>query len=117
MNINELRTRLAHDEGAEMQVRGPDGVMTDFFIKFRGIDSQHWEVVKKEMGKAKEDESPHRFLAMMAVEWRGLENDGEKVPFSEESLVSLFDQAPYIFDQGNVFIADRANFLKPKPKK
>ena len=41
MDINQLFTAEAHEEGAEIRIKSPlDGAETDFYITLQGIDSK-----------------------------------------------------------------------------
>jgi hypothetical protein len=119
MDIAELKTRQAHDDGAEMRVSGPDGKLTDFYIRLVGVDSEQWEktlrAAEKASLKGKEPNLPE-LVASMVIDWRGLKNNGVDVPFSKESALDLLKNAPYICTQCDKFAADRVNFLTPKSR-
>ena len=121
-DLNDLYTVAAHDAGAEMQVKGPEGVKLDMFIKFVGVDSEKWGDIQREY-KPKQIEdaiaggkSANRLVAEMlskaAIGWRGFKNKRKNVPFTEENLFTLFMNAPYIREQADDFIARRINFMK-----
>ena len=119
MDLSQLYTADAHNSGSEMQVKGPTGEVTDFYITLAGIDSDVWrESVKSRRAAAVEaamsgegvevDEA--EVLALATIGWRGLESGGEGVEFSVDAAKELYRNAPYILDQVNVFVGDRANF-------
>ena len=120
MDINVLETKQAHDVGAEMRVRGPDGKLTDFYIKAAGIDSTVWRKIKMDIersGLVGDSVTPESALAKATLSWRGLKNGKVEVEFSEDAAKQLYENAPYIMDQIDTFIAKRVNFLKPTRKK
>lgn len=122
-DIFDLYTVDAHGDGAEMQVKGPDGVKLDMFITFVGVDSDKWDEIQREYRpkqlealKDSDTRIINRIRAEMmskaALGWRGVESKGETIDFTVEKLTELFINAPYIWDQANLFIADRVNFIK-----
>jgi len=123
MDIADFHTAASHQEGAEMRVRKPDGSYSDCYIALIGIDSPQWrEIVKNRSRsdmrkvinndeKTDEDEKAED-LAKATVSWRGFTDNGEDIDFSLEKVEQLYKAAPYIADQVDMFIANRANFIK-----
>lgn len=126
MELDTLLTTEAHNEGAEMRVRGPDGVETDFYITLAGMDSEAWrnaEVVKrrKQLESVKADQEDKDAIAYKilvdqvvsaTIGWKGLSSNGEEVEFSKEQAEQVYIGAPYVLDQAFLFIGDRVNFIK-----
>lgn len=124
MDINELYTAEAHEKGAEMRVLDQHGKKTDLYITFVGVDSKAWRDISKQKmrvmisqlsGKDKgelEEISQASIYASAATGWRGFMSGGKKLKFSEETALTLFSQAPYIADQAEKFISQRANFIQ-----
>ena len=115
MDIYELYTVDAHDEGAEMQVRDPRGVLIDCYITLAGIDTKRWiEAFNKNTRKKLdgEDNKEASVLAESTIGWRGFANNGEDLVFSKKLAKQLYMNAPYIADQVDKFIANRVNFIK-----
>lgn len=114
MELNDLYTADAHEEGAEMQVKDENGEPTDCFITFVGVDSHTWRKILKDAqhkvlsGEVSENDA----LADAAITWRGFTHEGKEVPFSRNAVKVLLDQAPYIARQADRFIAKRSNFTK-----
>lgn len=119
MEIKKLETRTESNKGREMQVRGWDGKLTDFYITLAGIDSDKWQKVKREIQQKiflGEDPDAPTSLADVTISWRGLVDNGKEVPFSHEAAASLYREAPYIREQADRFVADRENFTRPLKK-
>jgi hypothetical protein len=117
MNINDLRTRPAHNEGAEIVINGPDGLPTDFKVKIAGIDSDRWESIVRtaELSRLKGNPIKAPTLVSQAIiEWTGLEDETAPVPFSLEIAEALLTDAPYICEQLDRALSDRRNFTKPR---
>jgi hypothetical protein len=123
MDINQLNTKEAHDEGAEMRVIGPDGKMTDVYIKLVGVDSAKWRKIKSRlerktmMATLDDDDSDDEENSLNAItdatlDWRGLTKDSNSLPFSKVAAKNLYISAPYIRDQADRFIAKRINFIE-----
>jgi len=121
MDIETLYTVEAHEQGAEMQVKGPDGILTDIYIRLIGVDSKTWRgmVKRKERAMMKmsfdeisDTDDAYTLIAEATIGWRGMESGGEPVEFSREKAEQLYQNAPYILDQADKFIATRANFMK-----
>ena len=120
MDITQLKTKALHDQGSEMRVKGPDGKETDVYITLIGMDSDAWVEIMREielLALKKEDDLPLcEIMAKCSKGWRGLTNNGEEIPFTYESAVDLYRNAPYIAKQADLHVANRRNFLPPKPK-
>ena len=120
MDIKKLETREAHDGGSELRVRGPNNKLTDFYITVVGVDSSLWRKIKMEIERdalLEKDVNAAEALARSTLSWRGLKDDGKEVELSVETAKSLYENAPYIQDQVDRHISDRANFLKPTTKR
>ena len=121
MDISDLKTRPLHDEGAEMRVKGPNGKLTDFYITLVGCDSEAWEKIVRDAQKAAlktgDGVDSKQLLAKATLGWRGLKENGKDVVFTTKKVYELYTQAPYIYEQADLFVANRGNFLKPKSKK
>ena len=114
MDINQLDTRSIHGAGSEMQVKDQLGNETDVFIKVVGVDSKLWREIIKESARKTDSEkfNGNELLAKACLDFRGLETDGKEIPFSYESMLNLLEIAPYIAEQLDRFIGNRANFTK-----
>lgn len=116
MDIKQLYTVEAHEEGAEIRIVSPiDGKETDFYIMVRGIDSkQYREAVRDYHRKMlnKEDGGEIDLLVSVTKGWRGLKDGKDEVQFTEENARNLYMNAPSISAQIDKFVADRKNFIK-----
>ena len=123
MKITELYTADLHNEGSEVQILDQNGNKTNLHIKVVGMDSTAFRKHTKRYQKAylealrsnkefDEDSLSIQGLVDCTVSWRGVD---EK--FSKKLCEKLYSQAPYIKDQIDTFMGDRANFTKAKPKK
>ena len=135
MDLSELMTADAHEEGAEVNIISPvTGKASDVFIKVLGPDSKAYRVESKrnlskavaEYRKLKGDSKDLDFdvmsdqeiegeinkLVAVTVGWRGISDKGEPVVFSKEMCEKLYRSAPHIVIQVNNFLADYTNFTK-----
>jgi len=123
MKLDTLYTTELHDAGAEVRIYDDKGKKTDLLITVVGMDSKAFRKHSKRHQKAylealrskkefDDDELNLQGLVDCTVGWRGVE---EK--FSKKLCSDLYKNAPYIKDQIDTFMGDRANFTKAKPKK
>ena len=135
MDLSELMTAEAHEEGAEVNIISPvTGKASDVFIKVLGPDSKayrmetkrHMSKVVAEYRKLKDDSKSLDFelmseqeiegeikkLVVVTVGWRGICDKGEEVPFSKEMCEKLYRSAPHVVIQVSNFLADYTNFTK-----
>jgi|13_taG_2_1085334.scaffolds.fasta_scaffold219832_1 hypothetical protein len=122
MKLNELYTTDLHDAGSELEILDDQGKKTGLFVKVVGVDSSIFRDQAKKQQRAyiealrnKKDFDDDLFaidsLVAATIGWRGTD---EK--FTKKLCKELYTKAPYIKDQVDLFIADRANFTKAKPK-
>jgi len=122
MKISKLYTTDLHDAGSEVEVLDDQGAKTGLFITVVGVDSTVFRAQAKKQQRAyieslrgKKDFDDEAFatdsLVAATIGWRGTD---EK--FTKKLCKELYTQAPYIKDQIDLFIADRANFTSAKPK-
>lgn len=120
MELETLYTVEAHEEGAEMRVKDPQGNDTDFYITLIGVDSKKWKglyasLLKKMVDdELDQDEEESKIFAMATLDWKGLTKAGKAVEFSTDKAKDLYLNAPYIRKQADTFIANRANFMQGK---
>lgn len=117
-NIDQLYTVEDHEKGAEMQVRDQVGKPLDMFITVIGVDSKRWRKTKTEASrklledKADPDKVIIDSLVEATIDWRGFMSEGKELDFTKKKVRQLYQNAPYIAEQVDRFIADRANFIK-----
>ena len=123
MKLNDLYTAEIHDDGAEVNIKDGEGNNTKLFIKVRGVDSKAVRKHNKRQQKAyieclrkdqefDDDKWLIDGLVSATIGWRGIT---EK--YDEKLCKELYENAPYVREQVDEFIADRANFTKAKRKK
>ena len=135
MDLSELMTAEAHEEGAELNIISPvTGKASDVFIKVLGPDSKAYRTeTKRNMAKRvaeyrklkseskeldldsmsdQEIEAEISSLVAVTIGWRGISDKGEDVPFTKAMCEKLYRSAPHIVIQVNNFLADYTNFTK-----
>jgi len=116
MDIKSLYTVEDHDAGAEMQVKDQHGKEMDCYITIVGIDSKTWRKSfnkhKRKILSDNDENAAADLYAGVSLSWRGFTSKGEELPFSKKSVKALYINAPYLVEQVDTFIADRANFTK-----
>ena len=90
MDINNLYTVEAHEEGAEIRIVSPlDGKKTDFYISVQGVDSKAYRTaVKAYHRKLLNDEEGGEIELIVAITkgWRGLVDGDKEVEFSAKNF-------------------------------
>lgn len=119
MEITELYTREAHEAGAEMQVQDQYGKDMDAYITLMGCDSREFISAMTDFRRAllsgvNEAEAKAEALAKVTVSWRGFVSGDEEVPATDENILTLYKNAPYIVEQADNFSSARVNFTKGK---
>lgn len=135
MDLSELSTKEAADDGSVLELRGPTGapVMQDddrpVTITLLGADSdvltrvanQQTNRYLRDRGAASmtaEGAIANRieYLAAATVAWSGIKVDGEILECGRDEAKKLYRRFPFIRDQVSAFVDDRANFLKASLK-
>mgnify|MGYP005989872345 CR=1 FL=1 len=116
MDVKQLYTLDAHEEGSEVQIKDPStNEPTDFYIKVKGVDSRSYrDAVRKYHRKLLKDEEGGEIdlLVAVTIDWRGLKSGKDTVKFTEEAARNLYENAPNVASQVDRFIAERVNFTK-----
>jgi hypothetical protein len=55
-------------------------------------------------------------LAIAVVAWQNFGLGAEQTPCTTENVITAFDRLPWLRNQVDAFLGDRANFLKALPK-
>jgi hypothetical protein len=127
-SFKQLTTRALHNEGAVLNVVGPDGKATGETIRVRGVDSDEFRRVdsasrrdmirflseKGDADKARDSDEFNKFTeegrlklqAALIVDWSFEE------PCTEDNKLELLREAPYIAKQVDEFAGKRSNFIK-----
>ena len=72
-------------------------------------NSRKKEVTDEDIEKAKKRRIED--IAICILDWSGIEENGVKVDFNFANAVNLLSDYPWLFEQLDMFIGDRANFL------
>lgn len=116
MDIHNLYTAEAHEEGAEICIVSPlDGKETDFYITLQGIDSKTYRTAVRAYHRkliAEEEGGEIDLLVAITKGWRGLKNNGKEVPFTPKMANDVYINAPSVSTQIDQFVSDRTNFIK-----
>ena len=127
MEFNDLLTKEAHEEGAEVQINDPiTGEPTDLYIKVLGVDSMAFQKSQRllknkaveayskdqKIDEGQEIESEIDELVALTIGWRGLESKGKEKKFTPEACKTLYTNGPGVRNQVDRFISNRANFTK-----
>jgi len=136
MDLGTIDLEKRSDAGAELELEHPvtgDVLMQEgddeksIVINLAGIDSVAYrnkqrELQSKRIAKAARsrsrkgdfsvsDEDSCELLAACTMGWDGIVVDGEVVKFSVKAAYTLYMERPWIREQVDAFIGDRANFF------
>lgn len=135
MDLSTLDTAAASNEGATLELRGPDGnpVLQDdqspVSITLLGEDSdvvtRHNNVIANQYlrsglggpavtAEASRDNEISKF-AKATVRWSGIVVDGKELDCNEANAKILYRRFGWIRDQVRAFMGDRARFLQASP--
>ena len=128
MDISELMTQEAHEEGAEVEIFHPDNRKKSMGVFFTvlGIDSKAFQAAEKKAyndqlseftksGSITEEtqiESEVKQVSAVVTGWRGIQSGKDDLPYSKEKCVELMTKSPWMRKQIDRFIGDRKNFIK-----
>jgi hypothetical protein len=127
MDISELMTQDAHEEGVEVEILHPvSRESMGVFFTVLGVDSKAYQVADKKAynaqiatltksGKLSEDETINLEIAQVSAVitgWRGIESGDKDVPYSKKKCLELMTKSPWMRKQIDRFLADRKNFIK-----
>lgn len=114
------------DEGAELEVLDPaNGKPVGVFITLAGADSTVHRKATAAIANRRAKGGFRRninlddlqtesieILARCTLGWSGVVLDGKDVPLSKEAAVALYTRFPWLREQVETFISDRANYLQ-----
>ena len=116
MDIQQLYTAEAHEEGAEIRIVSPlDGKETDFYITLQGVDSKTYRTAVRAYHKKlinEEEGGEIDLLVSVTKTWRGLNDGKDEIVFTQEKAKDVYINSPSVATQIDQFIADRTNFIK-----
>lgn len=124
MDFSKLNLTTVSDEGAWMHVTHPvTGVeLPNTRILIAGKDSDRY---KKSLNKYANDRAKRggkltaeaiesaniRIVSACVIEWEGVEEDGQALDCKEPVVVLLLAKYRWLYEQVDLFIADRGNFF------
>jgi len=126
MDLSTLDVKAVAEEGATLEVRHPvtGNLIDGMSVKVLGTDSATYRnAVKARIRRAanqrkKQDFDPDKaerdaleLLADLTVGWDGVELDGEPLKCTRENCIMVYGRFPWLREQVDEFVADRANFL------
>lgn len=120
MQLSNLLTKPKHDSGVWYTVVDPaTGNETNFRILVSGMDSKIYRTETRALASrmvAGEELDPDleqaKIIAKLVREWHGLiDDDGKDVAFTPEAAESLLSNSPFLCDQIDRFVSNRANFM------
>ena len=139
MDLSALDTKAVANQGAQLHLKGPDG--TPLFqgegdqkkpitLTLIGKDSDEFQMASNALANRRIQDAQRkktalieeierdaiRVLASCTKAWDGIVLDGEELAHSFENVVKLYTRFPWIREQVDEFIAERANFLKASLK-
>lgn len=133
MDLSKFDLTDTANTGAAMHVEHPatgEKLYTEsdepVTITLLGIDSDKMKARQHELTNAvlkkgfrakmpsaeKHDDERITTLALATVSWANIELDGKPLDCTSENARKLYARLPWLADQADAFIADRANFLK-----
>jgi hypothetical protein len=127
MDLTEFKGKS--DEGAELVVLHPGtGERLDVVIQLAGHDSEAWRRAQHELAASvlkkqktgdgiaeafeQRESNTAKVLASVTLGWTGIEEDGREVPFSKSNAVRLYKTYPWLREQVDRFVGNRANFFR-----
>ena len=114
------------EQGAELEVTDPlTGESVGGFITLAGADSSTYRHVSnmlvrrrlKNGGRAVLDpdklrEESIEILAACTLSWKGVIVEGKSLPCTRENAVMLYTRFPWLKEQAEAFVADRASYFR-----
>jgi hypothetical protein len=137
MDLAKLDTVSGANKGFEVQLYDPGSTANlDIFVEVLGRDSAEWRRLNADhqrrriakmtkggtfrMGSLSLEEIERESIELLASctkSWRDgdkktLTINGEEIPFSKEAAIRVYTAYPWIFEQVDAAVTDRANFIK-----
>ena len=132
LDLSSLDTLSAANEGAVLPLRHPasdlpllDSAGNEITLTLAGSDSDAYRQATREAANRRlavarrtpmtADETDVELLEILVrctLSWRGVVMDGETLDCTPANARRLFARLPWIREQAEAFIADRANFIR-----
>lgn len=131
MDLSTLDMQAAAQDGATITLNHPvTDVSLDAQIDLVGADGQEFKAAlddarrrfdaqnkgKKNptsLSTAEREAAQAKILARATTGWRNIEWEGKPLAFTAENCSMIYSKNPWIMEQVDRFIADRANFSQP----
>ena len=127
-DLTSLDTNEAAEKGAVCEIMHPtENTPLGIKITLAGADSDIYrKTVNKSVNKRvqrlrpgqsvpftaeEQEESGLNLLAICTLAWEGVIVEGEELPCTQENVKMVYQRFPWIKEQVDQFIGDRANFL------
>jgi len=130
----DLSTLKIDNEPADLQLLNPKtGEKTDIILHCVGLDSDQFKAVDRQLSKKRlidaqrkggikrviqqadfeqiEEDDCQRLAACISG-WKNLQEGDKAVKFSTAACIEILKKYPWIKDQVQEFVSDRANFIK-----
>lgn len=135
MDLSKFNMSVMAERGADLELEHPatgetlmqDDGETPVTITLLGQDSKAWRNKNREYQQKRiaalakrrkktidytvSDEDACEMLAECTIGWAGIEEEGETLEFSKDAAFDLYMKYPWIREQCDEFIGDRANFF------
>lgn len=115
----------AQDDGIDVHILDPRGNETDIVIRVAGPDSERQRRARaqvnnerlrsgrnKPLTTAEVEQMNIRVAVASVISWQNVTENGAPVEFSAEAATDIFKRYPFILEQINDAIGDRAGFIK-----
>lgn len=117
MELAALDTVTLAEEGVEFEVIHPKLGATGVFIKMLGVDSRQYKAALREVAKKMtQDTTAQDMETELAIRgttgWRGIDENGEAMRFSDANLRKVYAAAPIVREQSIAFMRDRGNYFR-----
>jgi len=125
MDLAKLDTLSPANEGVWMELEHPvTGEPLGIKIKVAGVDSDYYRKemrrqqnkrLKKGIRTISAEELENEVIELLVactLDWEGIEYEGKVLECNKENARMIYKKFPWIREQVDNFINDRANFLK-----
>lgn len=126
MELSELETLDAHEEGSQCHLFKADGSISDAYVIVQGPDSSAFRMARREQRskllalKAKGvDLDKHdlfpldvHFACKVVTGWGNITKDGEDLKFSAKGIKDFLSKSPANVDRILDYCGERLNFTK-----
>ena len=130
MDVKQYDVVTAAEDGATLTLRDPvSGEALDATITLVGSDSERYrqaqseeqsKLLKRKQSGERLDaeewrEQACRILARATISWENVEEGGQTLDCSEANARHIYRAYPWVREQVDAFVAQRANFLATSP--